>query len=66
MSVVAKQRKRGPVYFVVTKWKKRQYWERVGTDKREADRLDARRKKEVRAKKFKPPQLTLRDGEVPR
>jgi integrase len=42
--------KSGIVYYVET----RGTWERVGSDKREADRLNARRKKEVKAGTFQP------------
>lgn len=50
MAIRTKQRKNGPVYFVETKG----HWERVGGDKREAERLDARRKKEVKAGTYQP------------
>jgi integrase len=50
MAVRTKTTKAGIVYYVET----RGHWERVGSDKREADRLNARRKKEVKAGTFHP------------
>lgn len=58
MATVGKKRKNDKVtYYVATFWNGRQYWERSGTDKREADRLDARRKREVEAGTFSPDQV---------
>jgi integrase len=54
MATVGKKRKSGTTYYVATFWNGRQYWERSGTDKREADRLDARRLREVAAGTFSP------------
>lgn len=50
MAIVPRKRARSTVYFVVTKG----HWERVGSDRREAERLDARRKREVKAGTYKP------------
>jgi len=50
MAVTPRKTKKGIVYWVVTKG----HAERVGFDKREADRLDARRKKELKAGTFQP------------
>lgn len=50
MAVRVKKTKAGLVYYVET----RGHWERVGSDKREAERLNARRKKEVKAGTFVP------------
>lgn len=50
MSVRKKITKAGIVYYVET----RGHWERVGSDKREAERLNARRKREAKAGTFKP------------
>lgn len=54
MAVVARQRKRGVVYQVCTHWQGHTYWETSGADKREAQRLDARRKREVKAGTYAP------------
>ena len=57
MAVVPRQRRNGVVFFVATHFKGRCYWERAGTDRREADRLSERRKREVKAGTFQPPAL---------
>ena len=57
MAVVGKQRKSGITYYVATSFAKRVYWERSGTDKREAERLDARRRREVDAGTFQPSEV---------
>ena len=54
MAVVPKKRKDSTTYYVCTWFAGKAYWERSGTDKREAERLDARRKREVEAGEFKP------------
>ncbi len=57
MAVVAKKRTHGTTYYVVTFWQGRTWpSERAGdgTDKREAERLDARRKREVKAGTYMP------------
>lgn len=50
MAVRTKTTKGGLVHYVET----RGHWERVGSDKREAERLNQRRKKECRAGTFRP------------
>lgn len=52
MAVVPKKRKKGTVYYVATSYLGVQYWEYSGTDKREAERLNARRLAEVKAGTF--------------
>lgn len=54
MSVIAKKRKSGTTYYVETWWNKKPWRERAGTDKREAERLDKRRKSEVEDGTFQP------------
>lgn len=55
MAVVPRKRKSGIVYFVATRWRGRVYFERVGAERREAERLSDRRKREVAAGTFQPP-----------
>lgn len=43
------------VYWVVFSWLGEDVWERSGTDKREADRLETQRKREVRDGTYMPP-----------
>jgi integrase len=62
MAVVARSRKTGIVFFVATHWKGATYFERSGTERREAERLDARRKREVKAGTYQPP--TARSSNV--
>ncbi len=50
MSVRTKTTKAGSVYYVET----RGTWERIGSDKREAQRVNARRKKELKAGTYQP------------
>jgi integrase len=50
MAIRTKNTKSGPVYYVET----RGTWERVGGDRREAQRLNERRKKEAKAGTFAP------------
>ncbi len=57
MSVIPKKRKRFTTYYVETWWNKKAWRERAGTDKRQADRLDAQRKREVEAGTFRPAQV---------
>lgn len=52
MAIVTRKTKAGPVYWVAT----RGHFERVGFDKREAERVNARRKKEAKAGTFTPVQ----------
>ena len=47
MAVVPRKRKHETVYYIAFSYQGRKVWERVGTDRREAERLDARRKREV-------------------
>jgi integrase len=54
MAVVPKPRKNSTTYYVATWYLGKAYWERSGTDKREAERLDQRRKREVEAGTFQP------------
>lgn len=54
MAVVAKKRKSSTTFYVATSFAKRLHWERSGTDRREAERLDARRKREVKDGTFSP------------
>jgi integrase len=56
MAVVPRKTKDGTVYRVAILFKGKQYWEAGGSDRREADRLDARRKREVANGQFVPPQ----------
>ncbi len=49
MAIVTRIRKAGPVHFVANKQGKRMIWERVGSDKREAERRDSAMKKEIAA-----------------
>src|SRR5262245_61964757 len=60
MAVVSRKRKNKTIFEVATWWKGQQYWELAGTDRREAHRLDARRKREVKAGIYVPP--TARSG----
>ena len=55
MSVVARRRARGTTFYVVTRHEGHSYWERSGTERRAAERLDARRKREVRNGTYVPP-----------
>jgi len=54
MAVIGKKRKTSTTYYVVTWWNDRAWQERSGTDKREAERLDSRRKREVADGTFRP------------
>lgn len=49
MAIVTRMRKNGPVYFVANKQSGSLIWERVGSDKREAERRDPAMKKEIAA-----------------
>lgn len=57
MAVVGKKRKNKTTYYVVTFFNERQYYERSGTDKSEAERLDTRRKREVKEGRFAPEEV---------
>lgn len=56
MAVVAKRRKSGKVaYYVVTRWRNKLCWELSGNVRRDAESLDAQRKREKKAGVFQPP-----------
>ena len=55
MAVAPRETKKGTVFRVATKWKGKLYFESAGSDRREAQRLDARRKREVKAGTYMPP-----------
>jgi integrase len=55
MSVVARTRKSGTTYYAVFTWQGRPVWERVGADRREAERVERRRKAEVARGTYVPP-----------
>lgn len=55
MAIVARQHKSGIVYWVVFTWEKKPVWERVGGEKREAERMNRRRLAEVRSGTYVPP-----------
>lgn len=54
MAVVERKGKRGAIFWVATWWREHIYWERIGTNRREAERADAARKREVKAGTFQP------------
>lgn len=54
MSVIAKKRRKFTTYYVETWWNGKPWREPAGRDKREAERLDAQRKREVKAGTFEP------------
>lgn len=54
MAVVARKHKSGIVYWVATSHPGGKHWERSGRDKRTAERLDAQRRREVKAGAFSP------------
>lgn len=56
MAVVPRKSKGKIVYRVAVLHQGKQYWEPAGNDRREADRLDARRKREVALGTYVPPQ----------
>lgn len=58
MAVVERKRKRGIVYYVVTSMKGVKSWEKVGSNKREAETLDRQRRREVKEGTFAPGQVT--------
>jgi integrase len=57
MAVRPRNTKDGVSYDVATFFQKKQYWEFAGTNKRDAQRLDAQRKLEVKNGTFVPPKL---------
>jgi integrase len=56
MAVVPRKNKGKVVYRIAVFFQDKQYWEAAGTDRREAERLDARRKREVAEGRYVPPQ----------
>lgn len=55
MSVVPRKDSKGrTTYWAVYRFNKRQIWERVGRDKREAQRIEEKRRNEIKAGKFRP------------
>lgn len=52
MAVIGRKRKSGIVYFVALRQHGRLVWQRSGADEREAKRLEARMKKEIKAGTF--------------
>jgi integrase len=58
MAVVERKHKRATSYWVVTSCKGVKHWERVGTNKREAETLDRQRRREVKEGTFRPGQMT--------
>jgi integrase len=57
MSVQPRKRANGKiVFYAVFTWQGKPVWELAGPDRREAERLDARRKKEVRDGTYEPPE----------
>jgi integrase len=55
MAVVPRKIKGAIVYRVAVRYKDKQYWEPAGNDRREAERLDARRAREVAQGTYVPP-----------
>lgn len=55
MAVVTRKRRHTTTFYVTTWFEGETYWERAGTDKREAQRLSAQRKREVKAGEYTPP-----------
>lgn len=56
MAVVERKTANGKAsYHVAVRWRGKMYWEHSGTDKREAQRLDERRKRELKAETYQPP-----------
>jgi len=55
MAVVERKRAHKTVFYVVFTWQRKRVWEHAGSDRREAERLDARRKREVKNGSYTPP-----------
>jgi hypothetical protein len=55
MTVVARKRGSGITYYVKFAWQGKDVWENTGRDRREAERVNARRLREVRAGTYLPP-----------
>jgi integrase len=60
MAVVARKRQHGVTYYVTFFWNDKKQWERAGSDRREAKRLNKRRLEEVEAGTYRPRNLTRR------
>jgi integrase len=58
MAVVERKHKRGITYWVATSVRGVKHWERSGTNKREAQQLDALRRREVKEGTFRPDRMT--------
>lgn len=56
MAVVERKDSKGPVFYAVNKWNGRQKSERVGRNRREAERRDAVMKKEIENGTYQPPE----------
>lgn len=56
MAIVARKRKTGTVYWIAFSWQGKRVWERAGSDRREAERLEKRRKAEVAKGVYSPDQ----------
>lgn len=56
MAIVGRKRKSGTVYYVTFTWQGKRVWEQAGTDRREAERLEKRRKAEVARGGYAPAQ----------
>lgn len=54
MAIVTRKTKKGPVHWIVFKWQRRDVWERAGRDRREAERLEVQRRREVKAGTYMP------------
>jgi integrase len=48
MAIVARTRKSGTIYYACNKLNKRLVWERVGSDRRDAERRDSQMKREIK------------------
>lgn len=54
MAIVGRKRKSGTVYYVALRWRGAAVWERVGTDRREAERVERRIKREIATGAYSP------------
>lgn len=54
MAVIGKKRAGGITYYAVFSWQGKRVWERSGSDRREAARLEARRRREVATGTYQP------------
>jgi integrase len=55
MAVVPRKNTKTIVFWIVFTWRGERVWERVGTDRRAAERLEAQRKREVKTGTYQPP-----------